>query len=183
VAGVVAPVRTSNSHRLSMTILAHRAALLRLCDTSTWHLVVGLTLNLKQSIRTPNGGFVMVDELAAKKAFKTYMDALDRRIYRSAYRHHDKRLSVIPILEKSAGERWHYHLAIEPPVFMIGNQFTDLASQLWLNSELGYGHGHADPDVDQGWMTYITKLRTKNAFEHYLDSLDIDSLHNPAASG
>ncbi len=35
----------------------------------------------------------MVDEFAAKAAFKGYTNALNRRIYRSAYRHHDKRLS------------------------------------------------------------------------------------------
>jgi hypothetical protein len=87
-----------------MTILKHRLALLKFCDTSAWRSIVGLTLNLKQSTRTPDGGFVMVDELAAKRAFKAYMRGLNRRIYRSAYRHHDKRLSVIPILEKPDGE-------------------------------------------------------------------------------
>jgi hypothetical protein len=165
-----------------MTNLEHKATLLRLCDISAWRSVVGLTVNLKQSIRTPHGGFVMVDEFAAKTAFKRYMNALNRRIYRSAYRHHDKQLSVIPILEKSDGGRWHYHLAVEPPAFMTADQFTELATLLWLDGELGYGHGQADPNVDQGWLIYITKLRTKNAFEHYLDCLDVDALHNPAAS-
>jgi len=65
---------------------------------------------------------------------------------------------------------------------MTADQFTELATQLWLDSELGYGHGQADPNVDQGWLIYMTKLRTKNAFEHYFDSLDVDALHNPAAS-
>jgi hypothetical protein len=165
-----------------MTILKHRSALLGCCDISAWRSVVGLTLNLKQSIRTPHGGFVMVDEFAAKAAFKSYMNDLNRRIYRSAYRHHDRRLSVIPILEKSEGGRWHYHLAVEPPSFMTADQFTELSTQLWSGSELGYGHGQADPNVDHGWLIYITKLRTKNAFEHYLDCLDVDALHNPVAS-
>jgi hypothetical protein len=130
----------------------------------------------------PHGGFVIVDELTAKAAFKRYMNSLNRRIYRSAHRHYGKRLRVIPILEKSYGERWHYHLAVEPPAFMTADQFTELATQLWLASDLGYGHGRADPDVDQSWLIYITKLRTKNAFEHYFDSLDVDALHNPIAS-
>ena len=165
-----------------MTILKHRSALLKCCDTTAWRSVAGLTLNLKQSIRTPHCGFVMVDEFAAKAAFKRYMKALNRRMYRSAYRHHNRRLRVIPILEKSEGGRWHYHLAVESPAFMTADQFTELATQLWLGSELGYGHGQADPNVDHGWLIYITKLRTKNAFEHYLDCLDVDALHNPVAS-
>lgn len=46
-----------------------RPALLQLCDTSHWRSVVGLTLNLKQSITTESGGFIRLDELSAKLGY------------------------------------------------------------------------------------------------------------------
>ena len=84
-----------------MTKLQETTALIQMCDTAHWRSVVGLTLNLKQSIPTAAGGFVMVDELMAKMAFRQYMRGLNRQIYKSAFRHHGKRIRVVPILEKS----------------------------------------------------------------------------------
>jgi hypothetical protein len=71
-----------------MTLLQEKRTLVQMCDTTHWRSVMGLTLNLKQSVPTSNGGFVMIDEFTAKKAFRAYMHALNRRTYRSAYRHY-----------------------------------------------------------------------------------------------
>ncbi len=84
-----------------MTQLQDKHTLVQMCDTTDWLSTMGLTLNLKQSIRTSTGGFVTIDEFMAKKAFRQFMNLLNRRIYKSAFRHHGKRLRVIPILEKS----------------------------------------------------------------------------------
>lgn len=87
--------------RITCFVISHqeRTALIQLCDTSHWRSVVGLTLNLKQCITTVSGGFIRLDELSAKKTFRRYVNGLNRQVYGSAYRHHGKRLRVIPILE------------------------------------------------------------------------------------
>lgn len=162
-----------------MTSRQERIALLQLCDTSHWHSVVGLTLNLKQSITTEAGGFIRLDELLAKKAFRRYVNGLNRQVYGAAYRHHGKRLRVIPILEKSADGRWHYHVAIEPPQFMDASDFTNLAMGLWLNTPLGYAHGDSATNVDPGWIAYMAKRRGKSGLENYYDCIDTEALHNP----
>lgn len=156
-----------------------RLALLQLCDTSRWDSVVGLTLNLKQSMTTERGGFVRIDELSAKKAFRRYVNGLNRRVYGAAFRHHGKRLRVIPILEKSADGRWHYHVAMEPPSFMDGTSFGQVAMDLWLHTPLGYGHGDVAVNVDEGWMAYMAKRRGKSGLENYYDCIDTEALHNP----
>ena len=125
-------------------------ALVQFYDTSHWRSVVGLTLNLKQSVVTPSGGFVRLDELTAKKAFGNYMNDLNCRIYKAAFRHHGRRLRVIPIVEKSADGRWHYHAAIEPPSHMDANSFGDTAMEAWLQTPLGYDHGDVAINVDTG---------------------------------
>jgi hypothetical protein len=62
-----------------MTLLQEKQMLVQMCDTTHWGSVIALTLNLKQSIPTGIGGFVPLDELMAKKAFRQYMHALNRR--------------------------------------------------------------------------------------------------------
>lgn len=165
-----------------MTLLHDKQMLVQMCDTTHWGSVIALTLNLKQSIPTGTGGFVPLDELMAKKAFGRYMRTLNRRTYKSAFRHHRKRLRVIPILEKSMGGRWHYHIAIEPPLFIEHAAFGELAMEAWLKGDLGYGHGDVCLRADPGWINYMTKGRTKSAFEHYFDCIDIDAYYNPVAS-
>ena len=162
-----------------MTKLQEKTSLIKFCDTSHWRSVVGLTLNLKQSVVTASGGFERIDELMAKKAFRHYMNVLNRRIYNAAYRHHGKRLRVIPILEKSADGRWHYHAEIEPPWFLNNSEFGDIAMDVWLQTPLGYGHGEISIDVDAGWIAYMTKLRGKSGLEEYFDCIDTEAFYNP----
>lgn len=162
-----------------MTTHQEKTALVQLCDTSHWRSTVGLTLNLKQSAQTECGGFVRVDELEAKKAFRQYMNILNRRIYKSAYRKHGKRLRVIPILEKSAEGRLHYHAAMEPPEFMDAGSFGNIAMDVWLQTSLGYGHGATTPNVDAGWIAYMAKLRGKSGLEVYTDCIDTEAFYNP----
>jgi hypothetical protein len=158
-----------------------KPALISLCNTSHWRSAVAFTFNLKQSIKTGIGTYLIVDELTAKKAFKEYMRQLNRRIYSSANRRHAKRLRVIPILEKSANQRWHYHAIMEPPSFMDRADFGKLAMALWLKTDFGYEHGDVTLNPDVGWITYMAKLRTKSEFEHYYDCIDTETFFNPAA--
>jgi hypothetical protein len=162
-----------------MERLQDNAGLFQLCNTSHWRSVVGFTLNLKQSIVTASGGFVPLDELAAKKAFRHYVQNLNRRVYKAAFRHHGKRLKVIPIIEKSEDGRWHYHAAMEPPRFMDAGSFGDIAMDLWLQTYLGYGHGDFAINVDAGWIAYMAKRRGKSGLEDYYDCIDIEALYNP----
>ena len=127
----------------------------------------------------PSGGFVRLDELTAKKAFRHYMKLLNRRIYNFAFRRHGKRLRVIPILEKSADGRWHYHAAIEPPSFMEANRFGEIAMDVWLQTPLGYGRGEISIDADAGWFAYMAKFRSKSGLECYYDCIDTEAFHNP----
>lgn len=157
-------------------------ALTSLCDTTHWRAVIALTLNLKQSVVTPDGGFVLVDEQACKKAFKRFCNSLNRKIYGAAYRHHGKCLRIIPVLECSSSARWHYHVAIEPPEFMDGEALAELAIKRWERTAQGYGHGQVCVQADTGWLHYMTKFRTKEVFEDFLDCLDVEALHNPIAS-
>ena len=94
--------------------------------------------------------------------FRHYMNRMNRRIYKSAFRHRGKRLRVIPFLEKSEEGRWHYHVAIEPPTFMEASDFGDVAMEVWLQTLHGYAHGEVAIDANAGWIAYMAKRRGKS---------------------
>ncbi len=153
-----------------------------MCQITHWRSMVALTLNLKQVIRTRDDGFIGVDEFACRKAFSRYMRQLNELVYKSAYRQHGKRLRVIPVLEKSAVGRWHYHVAIEPPAYMDAHEFGRFAMSIWLTQEIGYGFGDVSFDADDGWIAYQLKRRGKDGLECFVDCLDIDAFNNPIAN-
>ena len=159
-----------------------KAAINDLCPTSHWRSVCALSLNMKQAYRDRDGYSKYVCEIEAKKEFGKYCFELNRKIYKSAHRHHGKRLKIIPFIEKKEFGRWHYHLAIEPPEHLQAVEFCETAMALWENTPLGYGHGMYKTNRDQGWIEYCAKHASKSFLETYSDCLDIDSLHNPVAS-
>lgn len=167
------------SQRVYVTTYLVQSALLEMCDTNRWRSSIGLTLNLKQSIVTTSGAFTMIGELEAKEAFRKFLNHLNRRTYKAAYRHHGKRLRVIPILEKSAEGRWHYHIAIEPPAYAEPAKFGEIAMKEWLASPLGYGHGDVSLNADWGWISYMVKRLGKSGLETYTDCIDTDAYYNP----
>src|SRR5262245_60437981 len=140
-----------------MTLAQEQKDLRKLCNTSNWRSVVALTLNLKGTIPTSHGGFMPMDELQAKSVFRHFSNRLNREVYGAAYRKHDKRVQIIPILEKSHNGHWHYHVAVEPPTFMSNTAFAQLAVVLWESGHSGARYGQVEPYANEGWISYITK--------------------------
>ena len=168
-----------------MIILKHKKALLDFCSTDHWDNVCAFTFNLKQAVRVEQKGsknstfqWYRLDDMRSRKCFKEFMRALNRRVYKSAYVRHGKRLQTMAILEKSVEGRYHFHAAIESPKYMAQELFCKLAMDVWLEQYFGYGHGDAKANADRGWIDYMTKIRTKDGFDHYFDCLDIDTFHS-----
>lgn len=157
--------------------LNDKDALISMCDISNWKSPIAMTLNFKQSIETPERGYIMIDETICNKEFRRYMRELNRLVYKNGYRRNKKRLRVAPALEKSEAGRWHYHIAIEPPRHMTPSEFGEMAMNLWLSTKLGYGYGKIELNADKSWIEYILKRRSKNGFEQYIDCLDIYAFH------
>ena len=78
-----------------------------LFDVSHWGPFCDVTLALKQARQADNGAWVKIDEHQCKRAFRLFMNRLDHAVYGNAVRRHNKRLRVLPVLEKgkSALER------------------------------------------------------------------------------
>jgi hypothetical protein len=117
-----------------MSILKHKKALLEFCSTDHWDNVCAFTFNLKQAVRVEQKGsknstfqWYRLDDMRSRKCFKEFMRALNRRVYKSAYFRHGKRLQTMAILEKSFEGRFHFHAAIESPKHIAQELFCKLA--------------------------------------------------------
>jgi hypothetical protein len=155
---------------------------LRTCshlDTRHWHSIFDLTLTFKQRRKADNGKWVPVDEIACHRAFSYFKDFLNRAVYGNAVRRYGKRLRIIPVLEKSIGRRWHYHVAIEPPLHLDEIEFESLIHKCWAKTDWGYREVLVRDDADDGWIAYMLKPSQKSDFDNWADCIDWFSLNNP----
>jgi hypothetical protein len=97
-----------------------------LLNINDWHSPQPLTLTLRQARKADNGRWIKLDVYECKKAFGVFTHHLDRAVYGNAARRFNRRVRVIPILERSDTERWHFHGAIERPRHLNAIQFYRL---------------------------------------------------------
>jgi hypothetical protein len=71
-----------------------------LFDVRHWGPFCDVTLTLKQARQADNGAGVKIDEYQCKRAFRLFMNRLNHAVYGNAVRRHNKRLRVLPVLEK-----------------------------------------------------------------------------------
>ena len=148
-------------------------------DTTSWGPFCDLTLTLKQAGQSERGAWIKIDDYACRKAFRHFMNHLNRAVYGAAFRRHGKSLRVLPVLEKGEIGRWHIHCAIELPSHLDAVALEKLTRRCWAKVELGYGRILVRDYADAGWINYMLKNRQKSEFDGFVDCIIIESLHNP----
>lgn len=103
------------------------------------------------------------------------MNLLNRGVYGKSFLRHGKRVQVIPILEGGDLSRFHYHCVIDCPRPEIDPvSFDELVRDCWSLTSYGYHEVDIQPETDEGWITYISKLRGKPEYDL---SIDWENLH------
>jgi hypothetical protein len=165
-----------------------------LFDVSHWGPFCDVTLTLKQARQADDGAWVKIDECECKRAFRLFINRLDQAVYGNAVRRHNKRVRVLPVLEKGEvrsralrsferGEtgRWHVHCAIELSSHFDAETFERLINECWAGVDWGYDRVLVRNGTDHGWIDYMLKGQQKSQFDGSLDSIILESLHNPIA--
>jgi hypothetical protein len=163
-------------------------------DTSNWRPFCSITLTLKQARQPDCGGWVRIDQYQCRRAFRHFINLLNRAVYGAAFRRYGKRLRVLPVLEKGevraralrswergTSGRWHNHCAIEMPAHLDAITLEHLIRDCWTKVEWGYGQILIRDRADAGWVDYMLKGAQKFPFDDFLDCILIESLHNPIA--
>ena len=146
----------------------------------SWSNPFAVTLNLKQAcaIETANGrsSIPLTDQVAAQN-LRHFLNRLGKCYLGNAARRHGKKLPIIPVLEGGNGHRLHYHLIIDLPVSVTLDEVYPLFVTEWTKTDWGYGQVHIQPCRDEGWLNYITKLKSKIDVG---ESIDWMNLYHPS---
>ena len=122
------------------------------------------------------------------------MNLLNHAVYRNAFHRHGKRLRVLPVLERGEVRarslrpcergmlgRWHIHCAIELPSHFDAIVLERLIRDCWSKVEWAHSRILVRDGANAGWISYMLKDRQKSTFDGFVDSIMIESLHNPIA--
>jgi hypothetical protein len=147
-------------------------------DTTHWASFCDVTLTFKQARQAGNGTWIRLDEQQCRRAFRFFLKLLNHAVFGAAARR-GKKLRVIPVIERQADGRWHYHAAIEVPPHISALRFDEIARECWSKVDWGRERVEIKDNADQGWIDYMLKPRQKSGLEDWSDCIDWVSLHNP----
>ena len=163
-----------------------------LFDIDNWGPFCDVTLTLKQARQCEGGAWIKIDDYPCRQAFRHFMNLLNRAVYGAAFRRYGKRLRVLPVLEKGevhttalrswergTSGRWHIHCAIELPSHLDAVALEKLIRRCWTKVEFGHSRILVRDSADVGWINYMLKDRQKSEFDGFVDSIIVESLHNP----
>jgi hypothetical protein len=146
-------------------------------DTSGWRSICAVTLTLKQALEQ-EGYWFRADPHQCSRAFRHFMNLLNRSVYGASFRKEKKRVRVIPILEKDGNGRFHYHAAIEPPLHIRHEDFWAYVRHCWAEVDWAYERNAIEFGADEGWINYMLKLGQKSGLEAWSDCIDWHNFHN-----
>lgn len=121
---------------------------------------LAVSLTMKQQ-----DGPTSLNAFEAEKNLRHFLNRLNKRAFGNAAARFGRRVPVVPMLERSLSDRWHYHLTIKNP-------FPDEAAcraavrDCWAKTRWGYNEVDSRPLHDaEGWINYITKSRSIDGWD------------------
>jgi hypothetical protein len=143
----------------------HRAAFNTWIATEidqTGRRFVSCTFTLKQALPRDDGTFASTSKQDAERALASFLDRLDRAVYKSAARRFDLKVPGVGVVEGGAGtgKRLHLHLLIEHPDFLDFDAFESIIRATWQKCPLSMNQVEVQPVV-AGTVGQIVRYFTK----------------------
>jgi hypothetical protein len=127
---------------------------------------IGVSLTLKHQVDHQN-----LDPMLCSQNLRHFMNVLNKSVYGNRVSRYGLQLQIFPVLEKSSGDRLHYHLIIEHPRELPLIRFKHLIRSSWIKTRFGHREIHIDVSINHGWIHYITK------FQSMSDQVDWENVH------
>jgi len=115
----------------------------------------GVSLTLKQRVDQKS-----INNDISSQNLRHFLNVLNKKCFGNSFKRFNKRLRVLPVLERSSTGRYHYHLTLQNPFIDKPDKFESMINFTWFNTNYGYRHIHIHRNVNKGWNDYITKLNT-----------------------
>jgi hypothetical protein len=146
-----------------------RKAIVKQFDLSHFNDPCAVTLTMKQRI-----GSKQLDRIDCSSNLKHFSNRLNKAILRNSFTRYGNRIRMIPVLERSHSQRYHYHTVLDRLDRVTRSEFKDIVSDCWNRTLWGYREIDFQYDISPGWIDYITKPSQK---EEYSDSIDWQNFH------
>jgi len=146
-----------------------RQAIIQLFNMDGFNDPCAVTLTMKQRLKS-----AQLDPIECSRNFRYFSNRLNKALFSNAFTRHKKRIRMIPVLEKSHSQRYHYHSVIDRIGHINRDQFKDLVENCWYQTLWGYREIDFQFDISKGWVHYMTKPTQKNTL---FDSIDWENLH------
>ncbi len=117
----------------------------------------GVSLTLKQRVDNKS----LTNDISNQN-LKHFLNVLNKKCFGNSFNRFNKKLRVIPVLERSKVGRWHYHLTLQNPFPENPYKFESMINHAWFNTNYGHRHIHIHRNINEGWNDYITKLKTSD---------------------
>jgi plasmid rolling circle replication initiator protein Rep len=127
-----------------------------------------VTLTLKQAL-CMDGEYMRIDDYSATQNLRDFLNKLNKKVFRNAAARYGKQLKCISIRENDDHHRMHYHLLLDRPERMSDTEYECLVRTTWMSTLWAKPQMHYQPNVDTGWLDYMTKYRTKKAYSDAID--------------
>lgn len=118
--------------------------------------MLGISLTLKQK---SNGE--KLDTINMSQNFRHFMNILNSKVYGKRFKRFNQQLRVLPVIEMSQDNRFHYHLILEVPEVTTNLWLGEEVKNAWKKTKFGYRQIDIQSITDDGWTDYITKFKTK----------------------
>ena len=110
----------------------------------------GVTLTLKQGIKNQK-----LDTISSSQNLRHFLNVLNQKCFGNQSKRFNKRLKVLPVIERSKGKRLHFHLTLENPFPNDPNRFSYLIESVWKKTKFGHRHIDINPNIDEvDWMNF-----------------------------
>jgi hypothetical protein len=146
-----------------------RRAIIKHCDLSRFNDPCAVTLTMKQRV-----GSKKLDPFDCSRNLTHFSNRLNKKILGNSFTRYGKRIRMIPVLERSHNQRYHYHTVIDRLDRVGRVEFKDIVVDCWSHTLWGYRKIDLQYDISSGWIDYITKPTQK---EEYSDSIDWLNFH------
>lgn len=152
---------------------AIRQAITPLFNIDQFNDPCAVTLTMKQRVNS-----ISLDSIECLRNFRHFSNRLNKSILGNSFSRHNNRIRIIPVLEKSNSQRYHYHTVIDRVDRLTRNNFNNIVTDCWGRTLWGYREIDFKYDISNGWINYITKPSQKDIFS---DSIDWQNFYNPIA--
>jgi hypothetical protein len=145
-----------------------RESLLEFCRSKNWISPQAVTLTLRTS-RPAGTVWVKLTAADAQQNLRHFLNVVHKKL--AAYGFPKRaELQCVPIFEGDDAVRPHFHLMLDRPACIEAAEYADLLERAWSRTYWGHQRTEIKPcDDEDGWLDYISKLRTKSDYAAAID--------------